>query len=50
MSKKYNRDAFETTNSGNDLHGKGANQQDNTSQSNATKHYDRDSFANHYLY
>ena len=45
MSKKYNRDAFETTNSGNDLHGKGANQQDNTSQSNATKHYDRDSFA-----
>ena len=24
---------------------KGANQQDNTSQSNATKHYDRDSFA-----
>ena len=28
MSKKYNRDAFETTNSGNDLHGKGANQQD----------------------
>ena len=44
MSKKYNRDAFETTNSGNDLHGKGANQQDNTSQSNATKHYDRDSF------
>ena len=45
MSKKYNRDAFETTNSGNDLHGKGANQQDNTSQSNATKHYDRDPFA-----
>ena len=45
MSKKYNRDAFETTNSGNDLHGKGANQQYNTSQSNATKHYDRDSFA-----
>ncbi|WP_227489725.1 YtxH domain-containing protein [Staphylococcus haemolyticus] len=44
MSKKYIRDAFETTNSGNDLHGKGANQQDNTSQSNATKHYDRDSF------
>ena len=41
MSKKYNRDAFETTNSGNDLHGQGANQQDNTSQSNATKHYDR---------
>ena len=37
MSKKYNRDAFETTNSGNDLHGKGANQQDNTSQSNATE-------------
>lgn len=44
MSKKYNRDAFETTNSGNDLHGKGANQQDNTSQSNATKHYNRDEF------
>ncbi|MDO0994702.1 YtxH domain-containing protein [Staphylococcus borealis] len=44
MSKKYNRDAFETTNSGNDLHGQGANQQDSTAQSNATKHYNRDDF------
>lgn len=44
MSKKYNRDAFETTNSGNDLHGKGANQQDSAAQSNATKHYNRDEF------
>ncbi|MEB2657088.1 MULTISPECIES: YtxH domain-containing protein [Staphylococcus] len=44
MSKKYNRDAFEVTNSGNDLHGKGANQQDSATQSNATKHYNRDEF------
>ena len=44
MSKKYNRDAFEVTNSGNDLHGKGANQQDSATQSNVTKHYNRDEF------
>ncbi|MEJ7345063.1 YtxH domain-containing protein [Staphylococcus haemolyticus] len=44
MSKKYNRDAFEVTNSGNDLHGKGANQQNSATQSNATKHYNRDEF------
>ncbi len=44
MSKKYNRDAFEVTNSGNDLHGKGADQQDSATQSNATKHYNRDEF------
>ncbi|WP_233642935.1 hypothetical protein [Staphylococcus devriesei] len=44
MSKKYNRDAYESNNSGNDLHGQGANQQDDAAQSNATKHYDRDAF------
>ena len=44
MSKKYNRDSFETNNTGNDLHGRGANQQEDVAQSSATKHYDRDAF------
>ena len=44
MSKKYNRDSFETNNTSNDLHGRGANQQEDVAQSNATKHYDRDAF------
>ncbi|MEJ7535823.1 hypothetical protein, partial [Staphylococcus hominis] len=35
---------FETNNTGNDLHGRGANQQEDVAQSNATKHYDRDTF------
>ena len=44
MSKKYNRDSFETNNTSNDLHGRGANQQEDVAQSSATKHYDRDTF------
>ena len=44
MSKKYNRDSFETNNTSNDLHGRGANQQEDVAQSSATKHYDRDAF------
>ena len=43
-TKHYDRDAFETNNTGNDLHGRGANQQEDVAQSNATKHYDRDAF------
>ena len=44
MSKKYNRDSFETNNTGNDLHGRGANQPNGDVNTNATKHYDRDAF------
>ena len=44
MSKKYNRDSFETNNTGNDLHGRGANQSNDDVNTNATKHYDRDAF------
>ncbi|WP_179108578.1 hypothetical protein, partial [Staphylococcus hominis] len=40
----YDRDAFETNNTSNDLHGRGANQQEDVVQSSATKHYDRDTF------
>ena len=43
-TKHYDRDAFETNNSGNDLHGRGANQPNGDLNTNATKHYDRDAF------
>ena len=43
-TKHYDRDAFETNNSGNDLHGRGANQPNGDVNTNATKHYDRDAF------
>ncbi|WP_305366865.1 YtxH domain-containing protein, partial [Staphylococcus sp. HMSC057A08] len=43
-TKHYDRDTFETNNSGNDLHGRGVNQPNGDVYTNATKHYDRDAF------
>ena len=42
-TKHYDRDAFETNNSGNDLHGRGANQLDQNNFVN-TPHYNRDDY------
>ena len=44
MRQSIDRDSFATSNTGSDLHGQGANQQDSAAQSNATKHYNRDEF------